>query len=294
MGVPANLKVHLLAGLTTLCNVWGVTRLDGVFLGFTDHDQPLSFDSKTFRAESGMSALALQRSTGLSVDNTESLGALHDTSITAEDIKAGRYDRAEVVAWRVNWADVSQRVVMFRGHIGGMRSAGGAFQAEIRGLSDALNQPIGRVYQKPCSAVLGDTSCRFNVVTPGYFFKGRAENIENQRILSFRMSQSFEPNWFLSGRLEITSGAAKGLSGVIKRDYVKGPYRVIELAEPVPVVVAIDDHICLVAGCDKRFSSCRLKFDNMINFQGFPDLLSEDYGMQHPSKAGRLNGGSRR
>ena len=218
MGVPANLKVHLLGGLTTLCNVWGVTRLDGVFLGFTDHDQPLSFDSKTFRAESGMSALALQRSTGLSVDNTESLGALHDTSITAEDIKAGRYDRAEVVAWRVNWADVSQRVVMFRGHIGGMRSAGGAFQAEIRGLSDALNQPIGRVYQKPCSAVLGDTSCRFNVVTPGYFFKGRAENIENQRILSFRMSQSFEPNWFLSGRLEITSGAAKGLSGVIKRD----------------------------------------------------------------------------
>lgn len=294
MGVPANLKVHLLGGLTTLCNVWGVTRLDGVFLGFTDHDQPLSFDSKTFGAESGMSALALQRSTGLSVDNTESLGALHDTSITAEDIKAGRYDRAEVVAWRVNWADVSQRVVMFRGHIGGMRSAGGAFQAEIRGLSDALNQPIGRVYQKPCSAVLGDTSCRFNVVTPGYFFKGRAENIENQRILSFRMSQSFEPNWFLSGRLEITLGAAKGLSGVIKRDYVKGPYRVIELAEPVPVAVAIDDHICLVAGCDKRFSSCRLKFDNVINFQGFPDLLSEDYGMQHPSKAGRLNGGSRR
>ena len=294
MGVPANLKVHLLGGLTTLCNVWGVTRLDGVFLGFTDHDQPLSFDSKTFRAESGMSALALQRSTGLSVDNTESLGALHDTSITAEDIKAGRYDRAEVVAWRVNWADVSQRVVMFRGHIGGMRSAGGAFQAEIRGLSDALNQPIGRVYQKPCSAVLGDTSCRFNVVTPGYFFKGRAENIENKRIFSFRMSQSFEPNWFLSGRLEITSGGAKGLSGVIKRDYVKGPYRVIELAEPVPVAVVIDDHICLVAGCDKRFSSCRLKFDNVINFQGFPDLLSEDYGMQHPSKAGRLNGGSRR
>ena len=81
---------------------------------------------------------------------------------------------------------------------------------------------------------------------------------------------------------------------MIKRDYVKGPYRVIELAEPVPVVVAIDDHICLVAGCDKRFSSCRLKFDNVINFQGFPDLLSEDYGMQHPSKAGRLNGGSRR
>jgi len=32
----------------------------------------------------------------------------------------------------------------------------------------------------------------------------------------------------------------------------------------------------------------------VINFQGFPDLLSEDYGMQHPSKAGRLNGGSRR
>ena len=294
MGVSANLKTHLLGGITTLCNVWEVTRRDGVFMGFTDHDQPLSFDNKTFRADSGMSALALQRSTGLSVDNTDALGALHDTSITTEDINAGRYDHAEVVAWRVNWADVTQRVVMFRGHIGGMRSAAGAFQAEIRGLSDVLNQPIGRVYQKPCSAVLGDTSCRFNMFTPGYFFQGTAENIETQRIFFFSMSQSFEPNWFCSGHLEITSGAAKGLSGAIKRDYVKGSSRVIELAEPLPIAVATEDYIRLVAGCDKRFSSCRLKFDNVINFQGFPDLLSEDYGMQHPSKAGRLDGGSRR
>jgi len=132
MGVSANLKTHLLGGLTTLCNVWEVTRRDGVFMGFTDHDQPLSFDNKTFRADSGMSALALQRSTGLSVDNTDALGALHDTSITTEDINAGRTTTLKCrLAGELGRC--TQRVVMFRGHMAACVAQGGLFKRKYVG-----------------------------------------------------------------------------------------------------------------------------------------------------------------
>lgn len=34
---------HLASGATTLANCWKITRTDTAVLGFTDHDQPLSF-----------------------------------------------------------------------------------------------------------------------------------------------------------------------------------------------------------------------------------------------------------
>ena len=111
------LEAHLAGGITTLCRAWAITRTDGVSYGFTDHDGPLSFDGFTFKAETGLSPLALQQSTGLSVDNSEAIGALSDAALREDDIEAGRFDGAEVQAWLVNWSDVAQRWLQFRGSI---------------------------------------------------------------------------------------------------------------------------------------------------------------------------------
>jgi len=63
---------------------------------------------------------------------------------------------------------VTARCMIFRGTIGEMQRAGGAFRAELRGLTEALNRPLGRVFQKPCTAVLGDAACGFDLATAGY------------------------------------------------------------------------------------------------------------------------------
>jgi len=154
---------HLKSGLTTLCRCWDITRSDGQIMGFTDHDGDLSFDDVRYNAGTGLSAMALQQTTGLSVDNTEALGALSDSALREDDIEAGRYDDAEVRAWLVNWQDPGQRQLLFRGTIGEMRRFSDGFEAELRGLTQPLNLPLGRAYQKPCPAVLGDGQCRVNL-----------------------------------------------------------------------------------------------------------------------------------
>ena len=65
-GLNAELKAHLETGITTTCRAWAVRRRDGVEMGFTDHDSALSFDGIDFRADTGLSAKALQQTTGLS------------------------------------------------------------------------------------------------------------------------------------------------------------------------------------------------------------------------------------
>lgn len=293
-GMDEKFQAHIATGLTTLCRCWAITRRDGVELGFTDHDVALEFEGVHFKADSGLSALALQQSTGLSVDNTEAIGALSDAAVRSEDIDAGRFDGAEVRAWMVNWADVETRWLQFRGSIGELRRAGGAFHAELRGLTEQLNRPLGRIYQKPCTAVLGDGACRFTLDTPGFREERAIENVSEGRVFTWSGMTEFETGWFTRGRLTVLSGEAQGLWGMIKQDYPSGGVRRIELWEPIRARVSRDDLVRLDAGCDKRMETCRLKFNNLLNYQGFPDLPGEDWVMAVPKQSGSNTGGSRR
>ena len=288
------LKAHLELGLTTTCRCWALKRVDGTLMGFTDHDGDLSFEGIEFKAESGLSALALQQSTGLSVDNTEALGALSADVISEDDIEAGRYDGAEIRAWLVNWQDVSARQLQFRGTIGDLRRTDGAFEAELRGLTEALNRPLGRVCQKPCSAVLGDANCQFDLSAIGYQSERSVEAVEERRIFKFAGLPGFDESWFQFGRLVMTSGAAKGLIVLIKRDRIEDGERFIDLWHPFRTEIAPGDTLRLEAGCDKRMATCSQKFDNLLNFHGFPDIPGDDWTITDPTKSGDLSGGSRR
>lgn len=288
-----DLDLHLKSGTTAVSRCWRVTRVDGTKFGFTDHDCDLSFEDTSFRAGTGLSATALSQTTGLSVDNTEAVGALSDVAITEEDIFAGRFDGAEVEAWLVQWAAPENRVLQFRGSLGEITRVNGAFSAELRGLAERMNVPTGRVYQRTCQAVLGDAQCGFDLAAPGYVTEADVSTTDG-RVFTFEGAANFEPRWFERGQMRVLSGAAAGLSGAIKLDRLAEGIRTVELWDGLREDIATGDTIRLTAGCDKRMETCRLKFVNLFNFQGFPDILGEDWQVAHPSRLSSRNGGSRR
>ena len=289
-----DLLAHMQSGLTTTCQCWAVSRQDGTELGFTDHDQTLAFEGITFRADTGLSAKALQQSTGLSVDNTEAMGALSDGSITEADIEAGRYDGAEVRAWIVNWQDVGQRHLQFRGTIGEIKRVAGAFEAELRGLTDKLNMPQGRVFQRTDSTLLGDDGASFDLMRPGYFAESAPAEITERRRFVFDALAGFQPGWFVNGTLQVLSGPGIGLAGLIMHDRTEASQRVIELWQPLRADLGVSPQVRLLAGFDGQADTARLKFANMKNFQGFPDIPGDDWSITSPLRSGRLDGGSRR
>lgn len=292
--LDTGLQAHLNSGVTTLCRAWKMTRKDGVSFGFTDHDLPLEFDGLTFKPDSGLSAMALQQTTGLSVDNTEAIGALTDAAIRDSDIDAGRFDGAEVTSWLINWTQPEQRLMQFRGNIGEIRRVGGAFQAELRGLTDMLNRPVGRVFQKPCGAVLGDKACKVDLTAPVFTKDVALIESQNARVLRFADLTEYAPDWFERGHLHVLSGDAKDLKAAIKADRFVEGLREITLWEPLRAKVEAGDVIRVSAGCDKRFDTCRLKFSNVVNFRGFPDIPEEEWMLVHPSNSPARNGASRR
>ena len=184
--------------------------------------------------------------------------------------------------------------MQFRGSIGELKRSNGAFNAELRGLSEALNRPNGGIYQKPCTAVLGDGQCRVNVGHPEFSRVLPVEINNKGREFIWEGLTDFEEGWFTRGRFEVLDGPAKGLWAVIKNDRTEDGQRIIELWEAIRGEVSTGASARLVTGCDKRFGTCRNKFANIRNFQGFPDIPSEDWVMAVPRSSGRNSGGSLR
>ncbi len=282
------LQTHLSSGTTTLCWCWKITRRDGQVLGFTDHDAPLSFAGVTYAAATGFTAGEVTSGADLSVDNLSVMGALTSDSLNEHDLAAGLFDNAAIEIWRVNWAAPDGRVVMRSGTLGEVKRGKTAFEAEVRGLAQALNLPVGRVFGHGCDAVLGDARCTV-ALTP---VAGTVATVTDNRRFTASGLPSVASGWFANGKLTFTSGANAGRAMEVKR-HTLGAAVAFELWQAMSEVVAPGDGFTVTPGCDHAFATCKTKFSNAANFRGFPYMIGADAALAAVSSSTPLDGGSR-
>ncbi len=274
--LPDGMQAHLAGGATTLCWCWRLSRSDGIVLGFTDHDRALTFDGTTFEASDGFQASELGHSVGLNVDDLDVSGAITSDRLEEGDLLAGVYDDAAIEIFRVNWQDVSQRVLMRKGSLGEVRRADGAFTAEIRGLAHYLQQPRGRLFQYACDAVLGDARCGVDLTHAQYRGVGTIATVTNSRTFVIAGLPVYASGWFSRGLMVFGSGGNAGHSYEIRRHATSGAGPVVELWRVPAREVVGGESVTLTAGCDKVLASCRDKFANVVNFRGFPHMPGMD------------------
>lgn len=157
--VPEEMAARMESGAAKLCHAWLLKRVDGVELGFTDHDRDLIIEGVPCRAASGWTAGAADSAVGLSGGSAAVAGGLDDAAITDADVEAGRYDGASVTLWRVDWERPDLRVRLWSATLARIRRDGPAFTAELEGPLAKLERVVGRTYGRDCDAMLGDGRC---------------------------------------------------------------------------------------------------------------------------------------
>lgn len=176
--ISAALQTHLEGTVTTLAMCWHITRTDGTEYFFTTHDQSITITTGDFTSDDfdpddfytddvylpagGFEQTAIANDSSMAVDNMNMAGILNSDSLAEADLRAGRFDFAEVEVFLVNWADTSQGVIKLRkGRFGEVTvSPTGVFNVELRGLTQQLSQSIIEVYTPDCRADLGDSRCK--------------------------------------------------------------------------------------------------------------------------------------
>lgn len=272
--LPTALAAHYAGGTTTLADLLKITRKDGQVFAFTSASTDVTIASQLYTSAQGLDISSLEASAGLNVDNLE-LSTLDDgTVFTKIDVLSGRWRNADFVISRYNWASPADGVdVRMVGTIGEVRLHRGYVTAELRGLQQYLQQPIGSVSSKTCRARLGDALC--TKVLTSFTFTGSVTTATSAQVFT-DSTKAQAAEYFNEGLLTWTSGPSSGLTVKVKT-FAAG---VFTLTLPMLSAVAIGHTFSVVAGCQKRLSDCSTKFSNVLNFQGEPHLPGIDQVVQ--------------
>lgn len=271
--------LHLKAPMTTLAMCWRIQRVDGVVLGFTQHDRPLRMDGLVYSPAPAFAVSNIERTKTASVDNLDVSGVFSSDALSEEDLQLGRYDDARLSIFRVNWENLGMgQQHLASGIIGRVSRSDAGFTAELRGMKHLLQQQAAPVYSPNCRARLGDEACRINLA----LFEHRLQVVSQEGPNSFTLSASpFADGYLAFGALRWLSGTLAGQDSVVLSQVGTA----IQLDERAKTTLTFPQDVRVTAGCDKRLATCRDVFANALNYRGEPYVPGIDSLLNYPGLA---------
>lgn len=295
--IGASLKAHIAQNLTTLATCWKLQRQDGVKFFFTDHDKDLVIDGDTYDAESGWLPSQLEQNRALAVDNMEATCFLDSDRIVEGEIHGRLFDHATLDVFLVNYEDLTQgKLYLCKGWIiGEVEIRDIDATAEVRGKTQKLQQEIVELYSPECRADLGDSRCGVNLALPQFNYTGTVDSVTVPRrkfidagslgqgtstSVSGAVSDVFrfgKLTWLDPSGSPSGSNLNAGLSMEVKKWSGNGEF---ELFESMPYTIQVGDTFFVTFGCDKSLTTCKKRFNNVVNFRGEPFIPGPDTLLQ--------------
>lgn len=177
--IEASLDTHMQGDVTSMAQCWKIKRRDGVTITATALDIDIPFDlvddgegdgELIYSSDDGFNRSALENSADFKIGNTELQGIFTSTSVTAADVRAGRYDFAQVWIFQVNWKDLTQKEIKLQhGFLGQISMHDDIFLAEFRDLLELFLNEIGNIVTEECIVDLFEAgTCKVRELPPGW------------------------------------------------------------------------------------------------------------------------------
>lgn len=267
--IPPAMRRALEDGVSHFCRCWFIRRRDGETLGLTDYDRPLRFNHIDFIADAAISLSALDARLGLDASQPQAQGVLSSNALTEADLAAGLYDDAAFDLWLVDWQAPENRMLLMAGRFDKIALSEGRFSVSLAASAGNMNAPRGRLFQNACDAGLGDERCRADISAAPFALSVSALDVTAAYIDIAPLAHA--AGWFTHGYL----ANAAGRRFVIRADKPETRFRRLHLWLDPSADIAIDETLDLVVGCDKQLETCQRKFNNAVNYQGFPSLSDD-------------------
>lgn len=261
---------------STLCTCLKITRTDGLVLRVTDYDENLIVDGELYEPVYSYNMSTINSSKDMSVDTLEIDAIYNPVFFNEKDIIARKLDNAKFVFFRTSFLNTTVRDTLKSGYLGSITKTKNRLKIELRGLAQILQQSVTEFYTERCRASFGDSKCKKDKTS--FTLTTTMDVVNNNASFTINSASAYASQYFQYGYIEFTNGLNKG----IIREIANHNASSIETFEAFPFVISTSDTIKIVAGCDKNLSTCVNKFNNEINFRGFPFIPGPDkiYGSE--------------
>lgn len=255
-----------------------ITRNDGQIYAYTDHDMPLTVGGQAYTPSPGLKRVNMTATSSDAVSNQEFGSAWIDAP--EEDLLAGLFDNALVETMHCSWANPSLGTyTVDKGNLGVIQWTADGFRGDVQSHMRALTRNINFTYTASCRHKLFSQfgpntigACTIN--SASYTFAGGVTAITTQKLI-FDVNGINQNDGFCSnGALTWSTGLNTGVTSPVKKHTVGGTVT-IELLLPTPYEITVGDNFDITAGCDKTLATCKAKFNNVVNFGGFPHIQVE-------------------
>jgi uncharacterized phage protein (TIGR02218 family) len=181
--------------------------------------------------------------------------------------RQGAFDGARIMlerAYMPGWGDTSAgTLIVFSGSVGPLRASRNTVAITVNSDLAILSMPMPRnLYGPGCLHALYDTGC--TLLRSAFTVAGTAHAGSTASSIATGLAQA--DHYFELGAIAFTSGVNAGLTRIVKT-HVAGA---VGLTVPFPAAPAVGDAFSIYPGCDKSQATCTNKFNNAVNFRGFP------------------------
>lgn len=243
--------------------------LNGVTVRLAAYPYDLTMSNGTvYQSGSGYDVTEITASSNFSPSAIDLEGFVGFAGVTRDIIASGVFDGARAYVFACDFlSPVEDYEPLLMAILGKTTIEDDRYIIEQMSVVDVLNQSVGRVVGASCDKVFGGqefAGCKKNLVA--LTVTGTLTAVSNGS--SFTDSSRTEAaDWFGLGTIVFTSGANAGLKAQEIKSFAGG---VITTYEPFYYTPQIGDAYSMVPGCRKTLDACRDKYNNVLNFGGFP------------------------
>lgn len=259
------LATHVAGTAHTRCRCLLFALRDGTKYGITDHNKDIVFSlpeasgDVTYSASSGFRVSDIQTGVGLEPGNFEVYGPVGEI-VTQEQLLGGRWRRATVYLFELNWKDPSAAIDVMKGNVTKAGPKGGEFVFEVRDERDRYGSTVGHFITNQCPRDFD--ACCVNIAP------STATTIASvTSALVVEVAAAITAADFIGGHITFDDGPLAGIDPV---EIYAASGSTLTLFEPLPDLPEVGNAVTLKEGCDGTIEMCRDRFDNAVNFRGFP------------------------
>lgn len=258
----------------TICYIFTVTSKNGDIVRMTDHDVALTFNGAVFTPSAGIERVKMDITNNTEVSNQQVTAAV--LNLPGDELGAGKWDYASIEIALIGWSPVtSSKVIIFKGNLANINFNDKVFTADITNYLERLKNTLGSAVTANCRHQLFENSYigKCGVAKSSFLVSGSVEYVLTNKY-KFKCSTGKANGWATSGTLTFTSGNLSGITYPVKiHEVAADPIgESVELFVPTIMNFSVGDTFTLYAGCDKTLDTCKSKFNNVLNFGGFPHL----------------------